>query len=68
LKEEKDAHSIQLVHLSGLCLDAQLVASIRHKADSAAQTEDSIVYFWRKASKNGAVTANLEDAIKEKRY
>jgi hypothetical protein len=48
----------QWVHLGGPhCLDAQLVASIRQKPDSAQQSLGPRVYFWGGASTNRTLAA-----------
>src|SRR5271157_4124890 len=58
LKEEKDAHSTQPVHLSGpLHQPRNLLFLIRHIADPAPQSLGSVVYLWRKASSNGNPSA-----------
>src|ERR1700729_3602764 len=56
LKEERDAHSIQPVHLSGPLHRRPTCCIDKSQSKSGSAAWDSIVYFWRKASTNGAVT------------
>ena len=57
LKEEKDAHSTYTAAIEWpYASTAQLVVSIRHRADPALQSPGSVAHLWRVTSTNGNPT------------